>query len=234
MLKKKVLAIILCRNNSSRLRNKLKLKIDKKTCFEYFFERLKKCKNIDDYIIATSNNKNDDYFVNFAKKNKVKFFRGSEKNVLIRMVGAYKSLAKNFDIIVRGNSDNTLIMPNIIDLDIIDFAKSKSDFFSPFNNNKIPFGYSLTLFKSNRLVELSKRKLNKKYSEHIDNYFLDNDKKFKILKNGIKKKYHCPNLFLTLDTKFDYERIKFYSKKLKKIPLKNQALRLIKIFNKNK
>ena len=54
---KKTLGIILCRNNSSRLKNKLKLKIGKKKSFELFFERLIKCKKIDEYIIATTNNK---------------------------------------------------------------------------------------------------------------------------------------------------------------------------------
>ena len=44
------------------------------------------------------------------------------------MVGAYKSLGKDYEIIVRCNSDNTLIMPNVIDLDIKNFLKSKSDF----------------------------------------------------------------------------------------------------------
>jgi spore coat polysaccharide biosynthesis protein SpsF len=233
MFKKKVLAIILCRNNSSRLKNKLKLKIGKKTCFEFFFNRLKKCKNIDEYIIATTKNKNDNYFVNFAKKNKINIFRGSEKNVLKRMIGAYKSLNKRFDIIVRCNSDNILIMPNIIDLDINEFLKSKSDFFSPFHKNRIPFGYSLSLFKLKKLIEISKKKLKKKYTEHVDNYFLDNEDKIQILKK-FKKKYYCPNLFLTLDTKFDYKRIKFYANKIKKVPMKNQARKLIKIFNKHK
>jgi spore coat polysaccharide biosynthesis protein SpsF len=228
---KKTLGIILCRNNSSRLKNKLKLKIGKKTCFEFFFERLIKCKKIDEYIIATTKSKNDNYFFKFAKKNNIKIFRGSENNVLSRMVGAYRSLGKDYEIIVRCNSDNTLIMPHLIDLDIKNFLKSESDFFSPFNKNKIPFGYSLTLFKSKKLIEISKKKLDKKYKEHIDNYFLENPKKFKIYENYLKK-FFCPNLFLTLDTKFDYKRIKFYEEKIRNIPLKNQAIKIINIFKK--
>ncbi len=233
MIKKKVLAIVLCRNNSTRLKQKLKLKIQNLSCFEFFFDRLTNCKNIDDIIIATTNNKNDEYFVRFAKKNKIKIFRGSESNVLKRMVDAYKSINQNFDIIVRGNSDNTLIMPNIIDEDVNDFLKTKSDFYSPFAENKIPFGYSLTLFKPTKLVQISKKKLSKKYKEHIDNYFLDNKKKFKILKKK-QEKYYCPNLFLTLDTNFDYKRIKFYANKLKRISLNNQATELIKIYKKHR
>lgn len=147
------------------------------------------------------------------------------------MVGAYKSLGKDYEIIVRCNSDNTLIMPNVIDLDIKNFLKSKSDFFSPFNKNKIPFGYSLTIFKSKKLIEISKKKLKKKYTEHIDNYFIENPTKFKISENYVKK-FFCPNLFLTLDTKFDFERIKFYEEKIRNTPIKHQAKKIINIFKK--
>lgn len=228
--KKKILAIILCRSNSSRLSNKLKLKINKKTSFDFFFQRLKKCKEIDDFIIATTKNKKDNYFVNFALKNSIKFFRGSEKNVLKRMVDAKKIFNKNFDVIVRANSDNSLIMPTIIDSDIKHFLKSKKDFYSPFYKNQIPFGYSLSLFKPSVLTKISKMKLNKKYTEHVDNYFLENKSEFKIL-NKKNYKHFCPNLFLTLDTEFDYKRIKFYAKKIKNIPIKDQPLKVIKIFN---
>ena len=80
-------------------------------------------------------------------------------------------------------------------------------------------------------MKYQKKKLNKKYKEHIDNYFIENPNKFKIYENYIKK-FFCPNLFLTLDTKFDYKRIKFYEKKIRNTPLKNQAIKLINIYKK--
>ena len=230
---KKVVGIILCRSNSSRLKNKLKLRIERKTFFEFYFDRLFKCKRIDDYIIATTKNKKDNFFEKFARKRNIKIFRGSENNVLKRMVDAYKNLDKKYEVIVRCNSDNILIMPSILDLDINNFLKSNCDFFSPFNKNQIPFGYSSTLFKSKKLIELSKKKLQKKYKEHVDNYFIENENKFKIFKKH-EKKYFCPNLFLTLDTRFDLNRIKYFASKIKNIEINKQPKKVIDIFNKLK
>ena len=47
------------------------------------------CKMIDEIILATSK-KTDDRIVNFASRNGLKYFRGSEKNVLSRLVNSTK------------------------------------------------------------------------------------------------------------------------------------------------
>ena len=50
--KKKILAVILARIGSSRLKNKLMLKINNKTVLKIFIERLKKSNEITDFVIA--------------------------------------------------------------------------------------------------------------------------------------------------------------------------------------
>ena len=78
-----------------------------------------------------------------------------------------------------------------------------------------------------------KKKLKKKYKEHVDNYFIENENKFKILKK-YNKKYFCPNLFLTLDTRFDLKRIKYFASKIKNVEINKQPKKVIDIFNKLK
>ena len=92
---------------------------------------------IDEIILATSKKKADDRIVNFASRNGLKYFRGSEKNVLSRLVNSTKKTKINPDIIVRANADNTLIMPNIIDKEIHLFLKSKYDVSTPFYRNTL-------------------------------------------------------------------------------------------------
>ena len=53
----RTLAVILARSDSKRLKNKLFLKINKNIALDFFFNRLKKVKAIDEIIIATSKKK---------------------------------------------------------------------------------------------------------------------------------------------------------------------------------
>ena len=82
--------IIQARMNSSRLPGKVLLKVNKKTLLEYLIERVKKINFINKIIIATTNNKSDKKIINLCKKLDIKYFCGSEKNVLKRVYDAAK------------------------------------------------------------------------------------------------------------------------------------------------
>ena len=78
----KVGVIIEARSNSSRLKNKHFLKVNKKPIIQYMINRIKLIKNIDEIIIATTKRKDDNKFVKFCAKENIKIFRGSENNVM--------------------------------------------------------------------------------------------------------------------------------------------------------
>ena len=79
MKKTKIATIIECRMGSSRLPGKVLLPILNKPALLLLIERIKKIIPSTKIILATTTNKKDDEIVNFAKKNKINFFRGSEK-----------------------------------------------------------------------------------------------------------------------------------------------------------
>ena len=117
--------MILARSGSKRLKNKLFLKINKNIALDFFFNRLKKVKAIDEIIIATSKKKSDDKIYKFAKVKKIKCFRGPEKNVLKRFfLSTFKSKKKP-ELIVRANADCVLMMPTIVDKDIKSMKNKK-------------------------------------------------------------------------------------------------------------
>ena len=78
----KVLAIIQARYLSSRLPGKVLKKINNKTIIEILINRLLKSKKISKIIMACSSNEMDKEIVKIAKKIKIDYFIGSEKNVL--------------------------------------------------------------------------------------------------------------------------------------------------------
>lgn len=226
--RKKVIAVVLARLGSSRLKRKMIRKIDGITVIDLFLTRLKKCKKVDKIILATSDLNQDKVFNPIAKKHKISFFRGSEKDVLGRLNKATEAY-KPRDIIVRANADNPIFMPSIVDDDIKKFINLNYDVFSPFFKNNLPFGYSFVIFKKSCLVKLNKIAKKKIYREHVENYCFENRKKFRVLLSKIKNdaKLYYPSLRVTLDTVDDLKKIRRYYNIIKKIPIKYQAEFLI-------
>ena len=131
---KKTLAIIVARSGSKRLKNKIFYEINNTPIIKIIYKKLQNCKNIDKILIATTTSFRDKKVVNFAKKNGIPVYKGSENNVLNRLLNASKFLGK-FDIIVRANCDCPLFIEEILEKDILRFRKSKYDLLSPCFDN---------------------------------------------------------------------------------------------------
>ena len=105
--------IIEARMNFTRLPGKHCYKVYNKYIIEYLIIRLKKVKYANDIILATTNTKVDDILFDISKKHKIKCFRGSEENVMQRVLMAAEK--NKTDIIVSITADCPLTDPNIID-----------------------------------------------------------------------------------------------------------------------
>ena len=233
--KKKVLAVILARTGSRRLKNKLFKKVGNNYVLKIFLQRLTKSKYITDFIIATTKDKRDDKIVRVAKKFNFEFFRGSKNDVFNRFYNAIIKVNKNPDLIIRANADNFLVMPTILDKDIKQMLKkdNKWDLSSPFSKNFCPFGYSLVIFKKKTISTLKKKIKKRRHKEHIENYCFENERKFKILRPKYEKSLKYQNLKLSLDTKKDLSLMRFIFKKISKIKIDQQPKFVINLMRKN-
>ena len=77
--------LITARMKSTRLPLKLTLKIHDREIIALMIDRLKLCNCVDEIIIATSTNSQDDVLCQIAQREHVKCFRGSEADVLERL-----------------------------------------------------------------------------------------------------------------------------------------------------
>ena len=110
MSKKKFAILIQARTDSRRFPNKILKKINGKEVLKIMLMRLNK--KFKKKIIVVIANKNYKKVKNICKNQKVKFFIGSNKDVLNRY---YQCSKKNkLDTIVRIPSDCPLVDPNII------------------------------------------------------------------------------------------------------------------------
>ena len=115
----KVVCLVQARVGSTRLPGKILKELCGKTILHHEIDRLKKCNEIDEIVIATTDKKDEDKIVNEAKKLSVKYFRGSENDVLSRFY--YSAKENNADIIVRVTSDCPCIDFEILDKMLIYF-----------------------------------------------------------------------------------------------------------------
>ncbi len=207
----KILAIIQARCNSSRLPNKILKKIGDVESIIFQYKRIKKSKNLDDIIVATSDTTSDDKLIKVLKKNNIKYFRGSEKDVLSRFYNCAKN--KKVDAVVRLTADCPLIDFTIIDKVIELFKSKKLDYASNITPPTFPDGMDVEIFKFSILKKTLKNTKNKYDREHVTPYMQRNKK---IKKACLYNSKDLSKIRLTLDTIDDYKNINTLVKKLKK------------------
>ena len=119
-------AFILARLGSSRLPQKHLLEIQDKPVIQHLFERISKCKTIRKIVVCTTDNISDDPLINFLEKEKITWFRGSEHDIVKRLLDA----AKNYDtdLIVDIEGDKIYTEPEFVDRSVHMMLNSDYDF----------------------------------------------------------------------------------------------------------
>ncbi len=199
-MKKNCSIIIEARMNSSRLPGKVLYKSKNIPMIHLMLKRLKRSKKVKQIILATTKNKKDNKLVNSIKL-PVKFFRGSENNVIHRVLSAAKKY--NVEHIVKICGDSPLIDVKIVDKMINLYFMHKPDYMSNNMKKTFPDGMDIEIFPYSTLEKsyhISKTNLNK---EHVT-YFIRKSNLFKKLNFKANKKNFFPKLKLTLDTYNDY------------------------------
>jgi glutamate-1-semialdehyde aminotransferase/spore coat polysaccharide biosynthesis protein SpsF (cytidylyltransferase family) len=198
-LKKKVLAIIQARYNSTRFPGKVVKKINNKTILEILIRRLSRSKHISKIIVACSNNRNDKAIVAICRKLGVNYFIGSENDVLNRFYHAAKKY-RGINI-ARITADCPLIDPKIVDDVISNFFLKNADYSSNVNPPTFPDGLDVEVFKFRVLKEAYINAKKSTEREHVTPFIINN-KKFK--KFNLKNPIDYSSLRLTLDEKEDF------------------------------
>jgi len=198
--------IVEARLGSKRLPGKILYKIKKHVFLEYLINRLKLSSKAKEIIVATTNLKSDYEIVRIAKKNKVKYYRGSEDNVLQRLLDTGKKF--NCDGIVRITSDCPIIDVSLIDQAIETFKNNKCDYLSNANIRSFPDGMDIEIFTLKTLKKSSIYANSKKSREWPTSSIRKKPNIFKHLNILAPPELHWPKLGLTLDVYQDYKLLK--------------------------
>lgn len=201
----KIGAIIQARMGSSRLPEKVMKELQGKTVLAHVIERVEQSKLVDEIIIATTLEPEDEVIEKEALKIGVKVFRGSETDVLARYY--YAARENKIDVIVRITSDCPLIDPRVID-EIVNFYIRHnyhivSNAGAELSNRTYPRGLDTEVFSFKDLEEAFEKADELYQREHVTPYIYENSKEQYYYKNGVNySKYRW-----TLDTEADWELI---------------------------
>lgn len=212
---KKIDIIVEVRTTSKRLPNKAILKVLDKTILELMLERLKRISNINDIIVATTINKNDDIIEEISIKNNVLVHRGSEDDVLGRVVetaNRYKT-----DVIVEITGDNPLVDKNISEqvinyylnnMDKFDYVSNDAFVYSDLFNHTCSSGFHTKVMPTKILKEVDELVSHPVDREHVVNYIFNGSKDYRIGQYTVNKKFNRSDIRLTLDYEEDFLLIK--------------------------
>lgn len=225
--------IIQARLNSSRLKNKILKKVYKNlTLLDFLIIRLLKVYKSSKIIFALAKNPNNFKIINILNKFNIKYFEGSENNVLKR----YFDCAKTFKVknIIRVTSDCPLIDPYLVKKMYKNFQKNKIEYLAntlPEKNKKYPDGSDIEIFTFNALSKIYKLKLNKHDKEHVTNKFW-NSRKFK--KKLFFSRLDFSQYRFSVDYQSDITIVKSIICKLKKLNQFGFTQEIVSIIEKNK
>lgn len=207
----KIGAIIVVRNASKRLPNKALKLILGKSAIVHLIERIKRCKNINKIILATTKKKEDNIFLKIARENKIEIFRGDEINVSKRFLDA--AAKHKLDHIVRITGDDILRDDIMIDKAIDDHLSNSSDVTITTN---MPYGTQSEIFNIRSIKVIMENAAIPENTEYLE-WYLQNTRYFNIYYS--KSNYHFDKkIRLTLDYKEDlilfkkiFENFKYHS-----------------------
>lgn len=209
---KKIVATIEARMTSSRLPGKVLMEFCGKSNLEHIVERLRRSHYIDEVVVATTTNEQDAPVVELCKKIGCEFYRGSEDDVLVRVLDAAKSV--NADMIVEITGDCPVIDWRHADYLIEHFFDGSYDYASNVVERTFPRGFDTQVFPVEVLERVNQLTKDPTDHEHVSLYIYRHPEIFRLYNWKAPVEVNHPEMEITLDTKEDYELIKEIYEKL--------------------
>jgi spore coat polysaccharide biosynthesis protein SpsF len=171
----RVVLIIQARMSSTRLPGKSMMPLAGKPLVFRMVERLKKCKRIDEIVIAIPDIPEDQVLIELAQELDVSSFKGSLLDVRDRYLKSAKQF--NTEYVIRIPADNPIPDANEIDK-LIEFhlAKNPNGFSSNLaqvNNSGYLDGVGAEIFSTKLLEESIARSSSETVKEHVHRNFFD-------------------------------------------------------------
>ena len=199
----KFVATIEARMGSSRLPGKVLLPVLGRPLLQYLLERLRAVPSIDDIVLATTVAGADDALADFARAMQVRCFRGSEDDVMDRVIRAAASAGA--DVVVEITGDCPLIDPQIVEQVVRMFKAHHAEYVSNAHVRSYPIGMDVQVFPLDALRRSASMTGERLDREHVTLHMRSHPEWFPAVHLVAPPELHWPELGLTLDEAADFD-----------------------------
>jgi len=201
----KTIATIEARMNSSRLPGKVMLPIMGKPGLQLLIERLRRAETLDEIVIATTTHPADAVVERLAAKLGIGCFRGSEEDVLGRVLETAKKTGG--DVIVEITGDCPLLDPTMVDAVVQRYRTGKYDYVSNALRRPLPHGLAVQAFATAVLAEVAELTQDPADREHVSLYIYQHPERYRLHTVIMDEAERHSDIRITLDTADDYALI---------------------------
>lgn len=194
--------LVAVRMKSTRLPKKAMIEIEGKTIIEHLVERVKTAKMPNVIVVCTSTHPDDAILIEVAERAGVKWFAGSEEDVMERFLAAARQ--EGVDIIVRITGDCPLKDPRYIDKAIAHLIATHADYVRVVG---MPIGTGPEVFTTRALENAHSYAIDPNYGEYMSFYFWNNPEVFHIEEIECDESVKRPHYRLTVDESADIELV---------------------------
>lgn len=191
---------------SSRLPGKVLLPALGRPMLDHLVCRLEAVVAIHDIVVATTTNPSDDVLEAYAARRGIRCFRGSEADVMGRVIGAAESA--NADTVVEITGDCPIIDPQLVEQTIKMFFAHQAAYASNAHVRSYPIGMDTQVFRLDTLKRSARMTVDPLDREHVTLHIRNHPELFPHLHLVAPPEVHWPELGLTLDEPADYRLIK--------------------------
>jgi len=197
--KANIAAIIACRLKSSRLPKKAILKIGDITSIELCIKNTLKINNLNNVILATSDNRQDSELSKYTYDDSVIFHQGDAEDVIVRYLDIIDDL--EIDVFVRITGDMPYVSSDISNYLLRKHFECGADYTVAKN---FSVGTSVEIINTTALKKVKKYFPNADYSEYMTWYFQNNPEYFNLNFVDLPQEW-VRDYRLTLDYQEDLE-----------------------------
>jgi spore coat polysaccharide biosynthesis protein SpsF len=197
----RIVATIEARMTSSRLPGKVLAEAEGRPMLELMIERLRFVSELDQIVVATTTNAADDPVEALARRLGIGIWRGSEDDVLVRVLEA--AVAHKADVIVELTGDCPLLDPVLVSDTIRHYREARVDYVSNGLKPGYPMGMGSQVFSTAVLKDVAARTNDPVDHEHVSLYIYRHPEIYTLSGVEAPAAHSRPQMRLTLDTKED-------------------------------